>query len=352
MTKKKPPSQLTTTETPAVPRNAMQRKAARDAGHITGWLKNRKRGAPKKTQPPPRKKKKGTKKIASKKTAAPTSVAVAAAAVVDLSGDAPSPNADNAATNAATNAAVSSTSTSSSKRKAEPSKAPRGQYKNWSIEPYASAMARAIEASLKGLDPQQAAGTIVIPPGTLRKRVKDAKAEAEKGKEGDTLYLDQFQRQKKSASNKSLTTELDRTYLQQLITLRDLKNNGMTRKEVIGVIQKLTGADFDTAQNHWYHCRRKQLLPELKNHGALRTAQSTTTKRSGVTTEKLLRWHQTVEATLIELDRRNGWHKDWEEIKKSNKIDSFWGNCDETNMSSSEGEFTQFCNLSITEFAY
>lgn len=188
MTKKKAPSELSTTETPAVPRNAMQRKVARDAGHITGWLKNRKRGAPKKTQPPPqKKKKKSAKTAAAKKTATHASVATAAAAaIVDLSGDAAGttspPNADTAAANAAASSA--SASTSNSKKKAEPSKPSRGQYKNWSTEPYASAMSRAIEASLKGLDPQEAAGEIVIPMATLRKRVKDAKAEAKKGKGG------------------------------------------------------------------------------------------------------------------------------------------------------------------------
>ena len=57
------------------------------------------------------------------------------------------------------------------------------------------------------------------------------------------------------------------------------------------------------------------MLPKLKNHGALQTSQSTTTKRSGVTTETLLLWHGTVDDALEDMDRQNYWHSDWEGIK-------------------------------------
>ena len=80
-------------------------------------------------------------------------------------------------------------------------------------------------------------------------------------------------------------------------------------------------------------------MPELNNHGALRTAQTTTNKISGVTNEKLTHWHWTVDETLNELDLRNSWHEDWEGIKNSKKIDSFWGNMDETGMSTADGKF-------------
>ena len=46
---------------------------------------------------------------------------------------------------------------------------------------------------------------------------------------------------------KTLTTELGRVYIQQLITLGDLKNNGISRMEVIGVIQNFTIAYFEKA---------------------------------------------------------------------------------------------------------
>ena len=94
----------------------------------------------------------------------------------------------------------------------------------------------------------------------------------------------------------------------------------------------MSGADFVKVKKYWYYLWRAKLLPELKNHGVLRWAQATTTNKSGVKTEKLLRCHGTIELTLNELDRRNYWHPDWEDIKSSEKIDIFWGNMDETGM--------------------
>ena len=72
--------------------------------------------------------------------------------------------------------------------------------------------------------------------------------------------------------------------------------------EVIGLTQKRTKASSEKAEQHWYYCRRGGGFPELKNHGALRTAHATTTKRIRVTTKKLLIWHGNVDETLNELD--------------------------------------------------
>ena len=124
-----------------------------------------------------------------------------------------------------------------------------------------------------------------------------AKDEVKKRRLSLILYLKDFSR----GETKTLTTDFDHVYIQQLITLRDLRNNGMSRMEVIGIIQKMTKASFEKAEQHWYYCRREKKLPELKNHGALRTAQTTNTKRSGVTTDKLLHGHGTVDETLNEL---------------------------------------------------
>ena len=54
------------------------------------------------------------------------------------------------------------------------------------------------------------------------------------------LYLKDFCRTEK----KIMTSELDREYIQELITLQDLNNNGMSRGEVIGIIQIITGASL------------------------------------------------------------------------------------------------------------
>ena len=81
-------------------------------------------------------------------------------------------------------------------------------------------------------------------------------------------------------------------------------------------------------------------MPQVKNNGKVRKAQATTTKSSGVTTEKMLRWHGICDEALAELDRRNSGHKDWEEIKSSNNIDSFWGNTDESCFMASDGTWS------------
>ena len=303
MTKPKAPSQLKNVTPPSIPRNAIQRAEARDKGLITGFLSNRKRGAPPKLHNNP--------KVPRVTHTTTVTVAVTPIVTATIVPDKPTTS--------------------------------RGKYKNWKLEQYKSALDRAAEASLNGDDPQLAAGAdIIIPGATLRKRVKEIKATLSERKGAEYyLYLRDFERGSNRDSTRCLTSELDRSYIQQLIVLRDMHNNGMTRSEVIGLIQKLATCSFAKAEQHWYYCRRKKLFPELKNHGAVRSAQATTTKRSGVTTEKLLRWHGTVDEALIELDRLNGWHEDWDKIKTSKKIDSFWGNMDETNMLAADGELNQ-----------
>ena len=151
--------------------------------------------------------------------------------------------------------------------------------------------------------------------------------------------------------NKILTSELDRDYIQGLINIRDLKNNGMSRGEVIGLIQKITGASFKKSEQNCYYLRKAKLFPKIKNHGALQTSQATTTKRISVTKNKLLSWHGTVDDALEEIDFRNSWHSDWEGIRESNKIDSFWGNMYETNMSAAEGKLCSYCVLYLPQIS-
>mmetsp|Transcript_8725 Transcript_8725/g.18452 ORF Transcript_8725/g.18452 Transcript_8725/m.18452 type:complete len:656 (+) Transcript_8725:167-2134(+) len=147
--------------------------------------------------------------------------------------------------------------------KPSPTPVPRGKYRNWNIEPYKSALSCAVLAELKGYDGQTAAGDITIPRGTLQGRIKQVKAAAAKLGLDPSSYLDDFNKVEKK---KTLTTEADRNYIKDLVARRDLKSDGMTGREVIAVIQTLSGANFKTAENHWHYLRRKNLMPELKNN--------------------------------------------------------------------------------------
>ena len=124
----------------------------------------------------------------------------------------------------------------------------------------------------------------------------------------------------------------------------------MSRNEVIDLTQKMSGANFVKSKNHWHYLWREKLLPELNNRVVLRLVQATTTNRSGLITEKLLRWNGTIELTLNELDHCNYWHPDWEDMKLSNRIDSFWGNMDETSMSAADVTLTQIFNISFSVY--
>ena len=117
-------------------------------------------------------------------------------------------------------------------------------YTNWKQEPAKFALARSIEVKLKVLDPQLEAGDVIIPDRTLLYHVRYSKEEAKKRGVSFIIYLNYSARGK----TKTLTAELDRIYIQQLITLCNLKNNGMSIMEFIGVIQKMTKAYFKKAE--------------------------------------------------------------------------------------------------------
>lgn len=224
MTKKKVPSQLLRVATPAIPQNAIQRADARQQGLITGFLSNRKRGAPLKLHNNP----KVPRHITQVSATATTPTTIIAATVVA----APAPS--------------------------KFSTASRGPYINWKIEPFKSALDRATEASLKDLDPQEAAGDIIIPSATLQRRVQEMTTTASEMGGLDCLYLHDFSCHS-NGSTRSLISELDRNYIQQLIIIRDIHNDCMTRPEVIVLIQKMANCNFVKAEQHWHYCRRKKL---------------------------------------------------------------------------------------------
>ena len=73
------------------------------------------------------------------------------------------------------------------------------KYTNWKQEPAKSALARAVEAKLKGLDPQLAAGGIIIPDRNLQDHVRYAGDKANKRGLSSIICLKDFTRGKKSS---------------------------------------------------------------------------------------------------------------------------------------------------------
>ena len=72
---------------------------------------------------------------------------------------------------------------------------------------------------------------------TIRKHIKEATAAAAGMGVSDILYMKDFECGRNIIA-KSLTSELYHDYIQYLIALRYLKNNGIKRREDIGIIQK------------------------------------------------------------------------------------------------------------------
>ena len=78
--------------------------------------------------------------------------------------------------------------------------------------------------------------------------------------------------------------------LRDLIKARDLRNDGMTRKDVIEIIAHMAQtSDLVKAENHYDYLIRSDELQDLKRGGRVVTAQKTTTKRGEVTYEQQFR---------------------------------------------------------------
>ena len=190
MTKKNPPSQQETLNPPTTPRNVMGRRDAQESGFVTGWLKNRKRGEPLKISPgtTTNKKNKGKNTTLSPSVAAMVSPVTASAAVISsttavniasTNGEATAPPSKYKRSQKHSGDASKNTRTPYSKPSPKQN-IRKSKYNNWTVEHFKSALARAVKAKLKGLAPQLASGDIIIQGGTIRYRIKYARAEAEK----------------------------------------------------------------------------------------------------------------------------------------------------------------------------
>ncbi len=130
----------------------------------------------------------------------------------------------------------------------------------------------------------------------------------------------------------SLTTSEFRAKLQHIICARDDLNNGATQKEGISIIADAHGVNRKKAEDHLIYLIRQKMLPELKKGGKVVSAQGTTTQRTAITTEKLLRNHTTYEMATEQVRTFNGNSKEFLEVE-----DHFHLNSDESNMRGNEG---------------
>jgi hypothetical protein len=123
-----------------------------------------------------------------------------------------------------------------------------------------------------------------------------------------------------------------RKRLQFVIVARDAQNRGMSRKEALDLIRKVTGCSNAQDDNHFDYLVRNKLLPDLKGNGATIKAQATTTNRSQITMEQQLRWHTVVEKAIDVLEVRNQPSEEFIPVRSH-----FWANVDETCVLGSEG---------------
>ena len=189
--------------------------------------------------------------------------------------------------------------------------ASRGKYKSYDDKVYAGVMAEGLRVMMEtggdwpaALKAMQATTTAnVVPRSTIISRynkvIKDTLQANEKhdldDEEEDDLHL--FDRRvviQEGSPNRSLTNESTRAYLQSVAKARDNNNRGMARKEMISFIAELHRATMKQAENHYDWLARQKKLPELTRHGRVVTAQVTTTNRTAITTEKLMRTHNTL----------------------------------------------------------
>ncbi|KAI2498520.1 hypothetical protein MHU86_15980 [Fragilaria crotonensis] len=131
-----------------------------------------------------------------------------------------------------------------------------------------------------------------------------------------------------------LLTDEDCKFLEEIAISRDLRNNGMTRAEIITMVMELSQCcgSRKQAENHFDYLIRNGRFSGLKRGGRVVVAQKTTMKRSQITIEQLLRWHTAVDFALAEQRRLNLPAEDFNDIKEH-----FFLNMDESSLLASDG---------------
>jgi hypothetical protein len=130
-----------------------------------------------------------------------------------------------------------------------------------------------------------------------------------------------------------LLSEDDCKFLADIAILRDLRNNDMTRSEMITMVMELSQCvSRKQAENHYGYLVQNCKLSGLKRGGKVVTAQKTTTKRSQITVEQQLRWHTAVDFALAEQQRQNLPAEEFDKVKEH-----FLCNMDESSLLASDG---------------
>eukprot|EP00956_Cyclotella_meneghiniana_P008732 scaffold11931_cov56-Cyclotella_meneghiniana.AAC.4 len=223
---------------------------------------------------------------------------------------------------------------------------------NWNEGVHKEAMAVALQSMVEtsGLvsaaikAAQERYPTILIPRQTLESRYKKMQKEMAAVDDGKDVDLAKFDRTTTDMAGRvkgSLTSAADRAFLQSLAVARDNRNCGMSRKELISIIAELTNASWKKAENHYDHLIRTKQLDKLKNDGRVVRAQATTTNRTAITTEKLLRMYSVQEEAWAIQNELNGWDTAKmtpDELMSHQAVrDAHTMNLDESSLLASEG---------------
>ena len=131
-----------------------------------------------------------------------------------------------------------------------------------------------------------------------------------------------------------LLSDDDCNFLEEIAISRDLRNNGMTRAEIITMVMEMSQScgSRKQAENHFDYLIRNGRFSGLKRGGRVVVAQKTTTKQSQITIEQQLRWHTAVDFALSEQRRLNLPAEDFNDVKEH-----FFLNMDESSLLASDG---------------
>ena len=138
---------------------------------------------------------------------------------------------------------------------------------------------------------------------------------------------------KNKSGSSPLLSVSDRKFLEDIAISRDLRNNGMSRAEMITTIMEVSQCTSRVqAKNHFDYLVRAGHFSGLKRGGRVVTCQKTTIKRTEISMEQQLRWHTSVEYALSEQARLNLPPEEFELVKEH-----FFCNMDESSLLGSDG---------------